>query len=242
MPRLAPTVLGVLTFAALLLAHAEQSARASAVDQNYVTVLMEMPNPTPFTTVRYEIIDRGPATSAVHRRELPNYGESLHAMALLTEPESKSIFDALTANDAMKLKDAVIDKPPLGAVTWRVELLVDGKPHTFRVTDPSNQMDRRYHRIVSAVRRMVKRHAGELPFRNVFFGRSKLGYVNVLSIPVARVYIDGFDTKLETPLFAYEVAAGKHVVRLKTEDGRFDRTYKVIVGPGGTTRLAVDLR
>ena len=230
-----------VTVAALLAMLIVGSSSVRAETRNYVTVVMEMPGATPFANVRYEIIDRGPATSAVHRRELPSYDESLHAMALLTRQEAASVFAALRRNDAMSLVDRV-ETPRLAAATWRVELVLGGKPHTFRVTDPANQMDRRYYRIISAVRGMVKRFAGELPFRNVFFQTSKIGYLNILSVPVAKVYVDGFETRLETPLYAYEVSSGEHVIRLKTEDGRYDRSYKVRVGPGGSTRLAVDLR
>lgn len=240
--RISLPALASLCVAAALLCQGVFTPAARPAETRYVSLVMETPNATPFTTVRYEVVDRGPAVSAVHRRELPNYDESLHAMALLTRAEAAIVFDALAKNGATGLKDAVLKKPPVGAVTWRVELFTGDVAHTFRVTDPANQMDQRYQRIVEAVRRTVKRHAGELPFRNVFFGRNTLGFLNIMSIPVATVSIDGFNTKLETPMFGYEVKGGSHIVRLVTKDGRYDRSYKVKVGPGGTTRLAVDLR
>jgi hypothetical protein len=67
-------------------------------------------------------------------------------------------------------------------------------------------------------------------------------WFNVESIPAANVTIDGFDTHLETPLYAYEVAAGEHVVILKSTDGRYVREYRVKLEAEGTTTLRVDLR
>jgi hypothetical protein len=214
----------------------------SGASGDYVRIILEAPAPSPFSEVRYEVIDRGPAVSAVHRRSLPGHGEALHAMGLLTRPEAEALRAALAGAGAMTLPDALSAAPDPGAVTWLVELGLDGREHRFRVTDPINQPDRRYWAVVEGARSLVKRIAGELPFRNVFFDSRHMGWLTVQAVPVAQVTLNGFDTKLETPIYSYEVEAGKHTVRLATSDGRYDRTYQVRVDPSGTTHLAVDLR
>ncbi len=209
---------------------------------DYIRVILESPSASPFRVVRYEVIDRGPAVSVVHRRTLPDVLESLHSMGLLTKQEATQLRDVVRETKALELPDAVPPKPTADAMTWKVDLELGGKRHSFRVTDPINQADRRYYRLLDAVRTTVRRVAGELPFRNIFFPKKELGLLDVVSVPVARVLVDGFDTKLDSPLFGYEIRAGQHEVRLKTPDGRLDRTYLVKVTPGGSTRLAVDLR
>ncbi len=49
-----------------------------------------------------------------------------------------------------------------------------------------------------------------------------LGLVTISSLPKSRVFIDGSFIK-HTPLFRHEMPAGRHVVQLKTDDGRETR-------------------
>lgn len=218
-----------------------------AADEDFIRLAVETPAPTPFSLVRYEVVRRGRATTAVHRRGLPGYDEPLHGMGLLVREEAEAVWRLLREVDALSLPDRA---PPTGdaregrgmGLTWSVELSLGGKSHRFRVHDPINAPDRRYHRLVETVRLAVHRAAGDQPFRNVFFPSDTMGWVGVYSIPVARVFVDGFDTKLQTPVYGYELDAGAHEVHLVTPDGRYDRTYQVKVEPRGTTHLRVDLR
>ena len=213
-----------------------------AGDDDFVRVVLDRQGPTPFAMVKYEITKRAPATTAVHRRLLPGHPESLHALALMTKEESAAIDTLVRQVDAMKLVDAVPKTVPASALVWRVELLIDGKSHTFRVADPENQPDRRYERLIDGVRRQVTALTGPLPFRNVFFSPKQRGWLNVQSVPSAKLYVGGIDTKLTTPVYSYEVPAGVHDVRLVSKELGLDRTYKVTVEAGGTTNARIDLR
>ena len=64
----------------------------------------------------------------------------------------------------------------------------------------------------------------------------------MVSIPVARVSIDGFETGLETPLYGYEVERGKRKVTLESRDGTYERTYEIRIESGTTTHVRADLR
>ncbi len=200
------------------------------------------PAASPYHTIRYEITRRRPATTAVHRRQLPGLEEGLHALGLLTPDEATSFFALARELDAATLTTLVPKKPRPGALTWRCDVMLDGKRHSFSVTDPENARDRRYARLFDAVRRTVLAHAGELPFRNVFFPAADRGWLNVESVPAAAVTIDGFDTKLETPLYSYDIAAGTHQLVLRSLDGRFERSFEIRVEAQGTTTLRIDLR
>ncbi len=214
----------------------------AAGTDDYVRVVLDTPAASPFRVIRYEVTKRAPATTAVHRRLLPGHDESLHSLGLLTANEASAIDRLLADVGAVTLPDAAPPKATPGMLTWVVDLMVDGRRHEFRVTDPENLEDRRYQRLIDGVRSTVRAAAGELPFRNVFFAPDRRGWVNVISVPAARVVVDGFDTQLETPLYHYELEAGTHEIRLESTDGRFDRRYQVKVEPSGTTNLRVDLR
>ncbi|MGM0576974.1 MAG: hypothetical protein ACQEXJ_14715 [Myxococcota bacterium] len=212
-----------------------------AADDDYVRLALETPAASPYSVVRYEVGRRGRATMAVHRRQLPGHGEPLHGMGLLTRKEAERIWRLVRDTDALSLPDAEEGADDHGPA-WRVEVSLDGRTHAFTVRDAVNREDRRYHRLVSGVRRAVHDVAGELPFRNVFFPSDRMGWINIVSIPAARVWVDGFETRQETPLYGYEIESGKHRVRLVGEDGEHERTYEVRVEPSGTTHLHVDLR
>lgn len=216
----------------------------SAGDDDYVRLLLEKPAPTPYRVVRYEVSRRARATTAVQRRQIPGYDEPLHAMSLMTREEADGLWRLVEETGALSLSDA---PSPAGAgrfpgFAWKVELLIDGTTHAFRVADPENQPDRRYAALVSHVRSAVEKVAGELPFRNVFLPKGQFGWLNVLSVPSSTVAIDGFDTKLETPVYGYELSSGKHRISLRSVDGLYERTYEVRVEPSGTTHLHVDIR
>ncbi len=213
-----------------------------AGDDDFVRVVLERRGPTPFSMVKYEITKRAPATTAVHRRLLPGYPESLHALALMTKEESATIDQLIVASNAMTLRDDVPKKLQKGTLVWRVELLVDGRSHTFRIADPENHVDRRYQRLIDGIRRQVTHLTGPLPFRNVFFSPKQRGWLNVQSVPSAQLFVAGIDTKLTTPVYSYEVPAGVHEVRLVSKEHGLDRTYKVTVEAGGTTNARIDLR
>jgi hypothetical protein len=222
----------------------------TAGGDDYVLLKLDQPAASPFSSIRYEVSRRGRTTAASHRRDLPGHGESLHRMSLLTPEESAAFWAMLESFGISTLKDAgpstsdaKLNKGlELMGLAWQLEIYRDGKTHRFRVADPLNLEDRRYAGLMLGIIDKVHSIAGEIPFRNVFFPKGKLAWINVISIPVARVYIDGFDTKLETPLYGYELSAGVHEIRLRSQDGVYDRTYEVRVEKKGTTALRVDLR
>ncbi|MCC6625579.1 MAG: hypothetical protein IT385_30355 [Deltaproteobacteria bacterium] len=216
---------------------------AWAGEDDYVRWSLVTPAPSPYHTIRYEITRRRPATTAVHRRNLPGLDESLHALGLLTPEESEAAFSAIRAADALSLPDAPAPaKVGPGTLTWQCDIRLDGTSRKIVVAEPLTQPDRRYAALFATVRDLVLLRAGPLPFRNVFFPSDERGWINIESVPAARVFVDGLDTELDTPLYAYEVAAGTHTIRLVDKEGQLDRTYSVKIEAQGTTTLRVDLR
>ena len=252
MPRTAPVPR--LVFAVLALAIASVPAAAAEPpptgatapdEEDYVRFTLETagtPAASPYHTIRYEITRRRPATTAVHRRTLPGREEGLHALGLLTPEESAAYFALVRGLDVLHLPSVVPSKPPAGALTWRCDLQLDGVRASFVATAPESLSDRRYARLFDATRRLVLANAGELPFRNVFFPARDRGWLNIESVPAATVTLDGLETRLETPMYSYDIGAGPHTLVLRSLDGRYERTFEVRVEPQGTTTLRIDLR
>ena len=234
----------IVRFLVIVLACSWTSSALAAApdDEDFVRFTLEpgQPAASPYHTIRYEITRRRPATTAVHRRMLPGLDEGLHSLGLLTPEESQAFFALAKGLAATSLPSVIALKP--GALTWRCDMQLDGVAASFVATDLENLPDRRYAKLFDAVRRTVLANAGELPFRNVFVPKDDRGWLNVECVPAAAVTIDGFDTKLETPMYSYDIAAGTHTLTLKSKDGRFERSFEVRVEPQGTTTLRIDLR
>jgi len=214
-------------------------------DGDYVRFVLDQPSVTPYSTIRYEVIQRGRSTMAVHRRALPGHAESLHGMGLLTPDEAERLWELVVASNTSTLTDAPAPATPPGhhlGVTWKVDIQQGDQRSTFKVFEPEGQGDRRYARLFRGVRSAVEARAGRHPFRNVFLAKRNRGWLNLVSVPQARVTIDGFETGLETPLYGYEVMKGKRKVKLVSLDGRYERTYEIRIEMGTTTHVRADIR
>ncbi|MGB0678312.1 MAG: protein kinase domain-containing protein [Polyangiales bacterium] len=64
-----------------------------------------------------------------------------------------------------------------------------------------------------------------------------LGALSIHTTPAARVFVDGKDTGLLTPLSSFELSAGLHRIGLRTPDGRMHH-LQVRVQAGRTVRIA----
>jgi hypothetical protein len=224
------------------------SGPAAAGDDDYVRWSLTPPGPGPWQLLRYEITRRPPATTAVHRRRLPTAGDTDHALGLLTPEESEGFFAAVRALAPLELpSDPGIGEGPRTPAAphepvYACHLLLDGRAHAFSVRDPAAHPNPAVRRLFDLVTTLVTTHAGDLPFRNIFAPIAERGWLNVESIPAARVEVDGLDTQLVTPVYGYELRAGTRRVTLTSLDGRLVRSYTPHVAPRGTTTLRVDLR
>jgi len=212
-----------------------------AGDDDYIRWSLQSPGASPWHTLRYEVTRRAPATTAVHRRRLPGTEEGEHALGLLTPEESDALFARAASFDVLALESDPA-KAHLPGLTFRCDALLSGKAHAFAVRDPASHPDARVRGLFNLIVAAVLERAGPIPFRNVFFPTDQRGWLNVESIPAAKVTIDDFDTRETTPLYAFEVKSGDRQVRLESLDGRLIRNYTVHVEPRGTTTLRVDLR
>ena len=197
---------------------------------------------SPYSSTQYEVLWRGRVAVASHYRTLVNYDEPLHGMRLVPREGFVALLDAVERDGAFALPDAPTPGTAPAALRYEVEVRRGKRHHVFRVSCPDAQADPRYDRIVRAVRRYVLRYAGDLAFRNVFFDAGELGWLNLTSVPVARVIVDGQTLGHETPLYGYELRAGEHRVRLESVTGGLTREHTVRIQGGMTTILHMDMR
>ena len=197
---------------------------------------------SPFRGVLHAVVCRGTTPVAKHRKRLVNYTSRLGNMALLTPKEHLALLERVEALGAFTLPDLGSGAAPPSSPRWKVEIGRGGREHSFAFSAQSAGEDTRYAAIVDAVVSLVKEHSGDVPFRNVFYEPEGMGYLDVDSRPVAAIHIDGRSLKLRTPVYTYEVEAGRHVLRMVSRKHGIDRTYDFRIEAGKTTILHLDLR
>ncbi len=125
---------------------------------------------------------------------------------------------------------------------YELSFRLGGRENTFLVADPANQPDARYAECISIVRDFAIRHAGEIGFHAPTGDEGRQGYLFVDSVPGAVVSVDGAPLEGETPILAYPVGAGSHTVLLENKLRGLTKEIKVLVQPGVTTSVEIDLR
>jgi hypothetical protein len=196
----------------------------------------------PYRAVHYEVLWRRRVAVASHYRAFVNYDEALSDMKLVPKGDFAALLDQLEALGSMTLPDAPAPGVTMGAQVFEVEVRRAGARHAFKVTEPDMQSDARYQKVIELVRHFVTGVVGEFAFRNVFFDAGTFGFVNLTSVPVAKVFVDGNDTGLETPIYGYELSRGPHALKLVATEEGWEREHTIRVDGGMTTILHIDLR
>ncbi len=195
---------------------------------------------TPYRLVHWEVLWRKRVAVANHYCALVNVDEALTDMRLVPTDEFEALLAGLLGDGALELRDAPAPKVHVGAQTFEVELVIDGRSNVFKVTEPEAQDDPTYARVVDRIERFVTDAVGPMPFKNAFFDAGAFGFLNITAVPVSRLFVDGRDTGLDTPVYGYELPKGSHVLRLVGEAGEREHTVKI--EGGMTTILHMDLR
>ncbi len=150
---------------------------------------------------------------------------------------------------ARAVADAVLAPPdPLwtpdtsNVPIYELSFRLGGKENTFLVVDPANQADPRYADFIRLVRQFAISAAGEIGYHAPTGDEGRQGYLFVDSVPGAIVTVDGAPLEGETPILAYPVAAGRHTLVLENKLHKLTKEIKVLVQPGVTTSVELDLR
>ncbi|MSP92933.1 MAG: hypothetical protein EXR79_14210 [Myxococcales bacterium] len=145
-------------------------------------------------------------------------------------------------NSARDAPDPLLGPAHSEVPIYELSFRLGGRENTFLVADPYVLADRRYAQFINAVREAVVATAGDIAWHAPTGAQGAEGYLFIDSVPSAQVTVDGVVLPEETPILAYTVAAGPHLIVLESPKHGLRREYKVKVGPGLTTSLEVDLR
>ena len=138
--------------------------------------------------------------------------------------------------------DPLAGPPQSNVPWWEISVRLGGRENTLLVRDPFALDDRRYARVIEAIRDLAIATAGDIAYAGPTGGAGVAGYLYIDSVPSAKVWVDGEPLPDETPILAFTVAPGSHTVTLENPRLGLRREYKVKVQSGLTSSLEVELR
>ena len=95
--------------------------------------------------------------------------------------------------------------------------------------------------VVRVVQDEAVEHLDAIPFEMVFIAEEEVGYVDIVTRPPAKVWIDGFPVAGLSPLWRHPVVAGVKRVRIEEGSLGVEQAFELLVEPGGTTAIELDL-
>ena len=224
-------------------------------------------NPGPFQYVAYEVTARGGAGVVSHLRGTMGRRDAISRTELISRQRLAGLMATLRDQGAAKLPDpgplpgspqptrgradpeaaagqqARSDVPLSSAVPiYELSYRLGKVEKTWHVADPYLQTEPGYGRFINTVRSFVIQSTGEIAYHGPTGPPGKRGFLFIDSVPGSVATVDGVQLPDQTPIFAYPLAAGAHIVVLKNAEHGLEQTYKVKVQPGMTTSLEVDLR
>lgn len=237
-------ITGLLIFLAPLGVWAESAVEGGSPQEEHIRVV-RTGGMSPFRSIEWSVVSLDGTPLARHRKTMVNYSENIASMRLLTLDEYQDLWTRIESAGALTAPQRVDGdgRREDGGVRYEVEMAKEGTVWRWVVDDSSRATQGHVaFQVARLVEDTVETYTEKLPFRNVFFDPGVVGFVDVDSIPEAKVYIDGRDIQKKTPVHTYEMRAGEHSIRLVTEDGAYDRTYTFRIQAGMTTVLRLDLR
>ncbi|HIN84948.1 MAG TPA: PEGA domain-containing protein [Myxococcales bacterium] len=221
-------------------AWAQKSQSADPLQGSYIRLIIKG-GFTPYRVVTYDVFWRSGTAVAGNYRGLIHYDEPLHTMSLIAKDEYLGLWKQLEEASIWRQKN--LPKPAKATAIrhFEIDVKMKGRVKKFTFSGLLHGPDKQHGALANYIRSFVLKYAGEMPFRNVFFETGTLGWVNLTSVPTAKVRVGGRDIGLTTPVYGYELPQGRHEVTLILPSGS-ERKHTLTVEPGMTTIVHIDLQ
>lgn len=232
------------------------------LEESWARVILRA-NPGPYQYLAYEVTTRGPAGVLSHVRGFVGRGDVISRTELVRKHDLRRLFGWLR-DQGMLSMPAPPEPPPgkkkakkvepfdpvnphLGPIysavpVFDLSVRLAGKECTVLVADPFSQRERRYALLIRTLRQMAVAATGEIAYQPPSGVMGAQGYLVVDSAPSAEVTIDGVPTGESTPVLAWALAPGSHVVTLENKRLGLKRDVKVKIQAGQTSTLELMLQ
>lgn len=201
---------------------------------------------SPWSRVRYAIEQVRGQPMLVHDREYPgDYDDGEPARRTLLGEGAWSRLHASLEACRLGALEGLAQEPAAGErpawrwrVRWRDAALGASSERVVWLTD---EMARDWP-CLREIEAAVASELEPIRFERVFVAESERGTLDVRTVPVTEVWIDGVALERTTPLWDIVLPAGHHTIRMVNRDEGIDRTVEVVVERGVKTLLELELR
>lgn len=207
---------------------------------------------SPYEQVTYEFKSIEGTYLAVLTKRLVGAYEEMQELTLMTQ---ESISGLLVDIDRCELPGSsepedVVPREALHNTTYAIEMVHSSHEgctvncdRSLRLTMDSSEiaLNSPFWCVVSHLTSTYHRYGDPVLFQGGFFEEGEYGLVHLDSTPGSRIFLDGYDTGLDTPVYHLKVAPGLHRLRLVNSELSLEREYEITVEVGVLTRMVVDL-
>lgn len=185
-------------------------------------------------------VQRGVATITASRQMSGPHGEE-RRVGIVDDDALTKAWASLRACELFTLRAAPGIARPQRLWTFDVRR-EDERTRQWRVADPERQPDGRHQACLEVLRTLALDQLGPIPERTPFKPGEAIGFLQIDSVPTARVWLDGVDTGRDVPLRRIPLRPGEHKVTFVAPEMGLERSYTVKIMDNITTNLDVDLR
>jgi hypothetical protein len=204
---------------------------------------------SPYEQVTYEFKSLEGTYVAVLTKRLVRGYEERQGLTLMTREDISTLLDDIDRCD-LTLTSDLEETTPINSPYNTAYSLEIHRPAAreyncaMRMVQNSTEMmlNSPFWCVASTLISTYHHHGDPVLFQGGFFNEGEYGEIYVDSTPSSRIFLDGYDTGLETPVYHLKVAPGLHQIRLVNSLLDIEREYEITVEIDMLTRMVVDLR
>ena len=192
----------------------------------------------PYVSVEYVLAEkRGTVVAESNKRFAQRFGHQ-EVVAVLTRADLDALLDALEADGIWALRTRKGVRP---VTRWTIDITRGARKHQVIVDDPALRLDGRHLRVIDRVRARVQAAVPPRIFQDPMLLPSEGGTLNLRTLPIARVRLDGVLLPISTPIKGLRVQAGRHTLEFLPSTGGPATPYNIAVEAGRATSLNLKL-
>lgn len=226
----------VLTLALLLIPVHGQAQPVSEV-QDHIHLSLEE-GASPFGTVSYAVRGLAGAALVVQAKMFPYSGALDNRVALVPGKQLEELCGQLVPAVSALLDDP--SEPSAFTGTWILDFKCGSVQRTIQLVGEETLPGGKGYEVLKVVVAYVESRLGSAQFRDLIAREEELGWLQIRSIPSVEVDVDGIATGLKTPILAFELRPGTHVVRLHSKEYGIDKSRRFEVKAGEYSNITVN--
>lgn len=192
----------------------------------------------PYAQVEYVLAEkRGTVVAESNKRFAARFGRQ-EVVAVLTRADLDGLLDRLARDGIWTLRTR---RAVHSQTRWTIEVTRGDRRHAVVVDDPETRLDGRHLRIIERVRARVNAAVPQRRFQDPMLLPKEGGTLNLRTLPIARVRLDGVWLPTPTPIRGLRVQAGRHRLEFLPLAGGAPTPYDIAVEAGRATSLNLKL-